>query len=947
MKLVIRLMSLALGLVFVTSGASSQEKKIKANFENQLDQPLPMDPSVRIGKLKNGLTYYIRKNGKPADKIEFRLAINAGSILEDEKQRGLAHFIEHMAFNGSKNFKKNDLINYLQSIGVEFGADLNAYTSFDETVYMLPIPSGDEEILEKGLQVLEDWAGNLELSEAEIDKERGVVIEEWRLGRGADQRMRDAWFPVMYKGSRYAERLPIGTKDVIENASYETIRQFYKDWYRPDLMSIIAVGDLDLDEMEQKIKAKFSKLKNPKNSRKRETYGAPDHEETLIAIEGDKEASFTQVRIVYKQGKEEGKTLADFRKGLSYSLYNTMLNQRLNELRQSAEPPFVFGSTSYGGSFVKGLNQYSSFAMVGENDVEKGIKALLTENERVKQYGFTKGELERAKKQLLNSLEKSAKEQDKTESGNYARQYVEAFLEAEVVPSQQFTFDFASQVFKGINVEEINQYAGKWIKDKNRVIVVTGPEKEGLEPVSSDVIRKLLNEVSQMEIKAYEDNVSGAKLMAKLPVKGEIKKEKSLTSVGAEEITLSNGIRVILKPTDFKNDEVLMTAFSYGGHSVYNDESYVSASNAGQIIGSSGVGEFSNTDLTKLFAGKTVRVSPFIGAFSEGFNGTAAPKDLETMMQLINLYFTAPRKDEKAFASFKSRNTMLFQNLMSNPQFFFQDQSIKIMSQNHPRAGGFPTAEDLEKVDLELAYKIYKERFQDPGSFTFVFVGNFEKEKIKSMLTTYLASIPEHSKDEIWRDLGIRPPKGKVEKVIYRGTDPKSQVSINFQGEAAYDKVEDYYLTSLGAVLSNRLIDILREEKSGVYGVGARGGMDNTPYDSYNFRVSFPCAPENIAELTQAVYSEIENIKKNGVSQEDLDEVKEAQRINREEQLKENRYWLNNLRTAYFDKEGLDDFYDYEKMVESITVKDLKKIANKYLSEKNRVEIVLKPEKGE
>jgi len=871
----------------------AQEKKISGEIQEMLKKEIPMDPAVRVGKLDNGMTYYIRKNTKPENKIEFRLAVNAGSILEDEDQKGLAHFVEHMAFNGSKHFKKNELINYLQSIGVEFGADLNAYTIFDETVYELPIPTGDEQILEKGLQVLEDWASNLEFSEEEIDKERGVVIEEWRLGRGANQRMRDAWFPVMYKGSRYADRLAIGTKEVLENASYETIRKFYRDWYRPDLMAIVAVGDFDMEQMEAEIKTR---------------------------------------------------SLEDLRRGFSYGLYNAMLNQRLSELVQAAEPPFVFGFTSYGDSFVKKINEYSSFASVGENNVESGLKALLVENERVKKFGFTDGELERAKKRLLNSLERGAKEQDKTNSENYARQYVEAFLEKNVVPSQQFLLDFAKQVFGGIGLSEINQFAGKWITDENRVIVITGPEKDGLEPINESRIRELLRDVSSIDIVPYEDKISGAQLMSKLPPKGSVTQSKNLEIIDATEYTLSNGIKVVLKSTDFKNDEILMNAFSYGGHSNYDDATYLSASNAGQIIGTSGVGEFSNTDLSKLFAGKTVRVSPYIGSTSEGFSGAVAPKDLETMMQLVNLYFTAPRKDEEAFGSFKNRNSMFFQNLMSNPQFFFQDQSIKIMSQNHPRAGGFPTAEELDEVDLDAVFKIYQERFEDPGSFTFVMIGNFEESKMVTLIENYLAGIPSKTKKETWKDLGIRPPKGKVEETIYRGTDPKSQVSINYRGEAKYNEEEAYYLTSLGEVLTNRLIDILREEKSGVYGVGARGSMGRVPYESFNFSVNFPCAPENVSELSKAVYDEIENIKKNGVTQEDLDEIIKAQRLDREENLKENRYWLNNLIGAYFNKEDLKDFYRYEKMVDSLTVKDIKKIAKKYLSYDNRIELVLKPE---
>ena len=933
---------LCVGLMVLAFIPLAQEKDISGEIQKPLTSTIPSDPSVRIGKLSNGLTYYIKKNAKPEDKIEFRLAVNAGSILEDEDQQGLAHFVEHMAFNGSKNFEKNELVNYLQSIGVEFGSDLNAYTSFDETVYMLPIPTGDPEVLDKGMKVLEDWASGLTFSEEEIDKERGVIMEEWRIGRGANQRMRDKWFPVMFKNSQYAERLPIGKKDVIENASYETIRKFYKDWYRPNLMAVIAVGDLDPDEMEKQIKKRFGKLQNPKNARERKEFEVPNHQETYVAIEQDKEASFTQVQLVYKQDdKAETKTLADYRRQLTYNLFNGMLNQRLNELRQSGEPPFVFASTGY-GNMVRTKKTYSSFAMVGEDNIMKGLAAIVRENERVKQFGFTKGELERAKKRMLNSMEKQMKEQDKTESGRFAAQYVSSFLNESTVISPEFSHGFAKEQFKTITLDEINKYAPQWIKKSDRVIVITGPERENKD-VTEESILSMLKQIEDEKIEAYADEMSGAELMASMPKKGAISSQKSLDNIDASELILSNGIKVVLKSTDFKNDEILMSAYSHGGHSLYGDEDYQSASYAGSIIGESGVADFSKTDLDKLFAGKTVRVSPFVGTYSEGLNGSAAPKDLETMMQMINLFFTAPRKDQQSFESYKTRNTMLYQNLMSNPQFYFQNESIKILSQNHPRVG-FPTAEDMDQIDLDRAYEIYGERFADASSFTFFFVGNFDSNEIKPLLETYLASIPTTNREEMWKDLGIRPPKGKLEKVVNKGTDPKSQVSINFRGKVKYSVKESYTLSSLGEMMTNRLIDLIREEKSGVYGIGARGSMSKRPYENYNFSISFPCAPENVDDLTQAIYEEIASIKKDGITEEDLNEIKEAQRIDRKENLEQNRFWLSRLNSFYSNNRPISEFNDYDDLVEGLSIKDLQAAAKKYLVDENLIEIVLMPE---
>ncbi len=915
----------------------------EVTVSGKMDNLLPVDPLVRIGKLENGLTYYIRNNKKPEKRVEMRLVVNVGSMMEDDDQLGISHFVEHMAFNGTKNFEKNEIVSYLQSIGVQFGADLNAYTSFDETVYILPIPTDDEDILKQGLQILEDWAHNVTFSEEEIDKERGVVIEEWRLGRGADQRMRDEYFPVLFKGSRYAERLPIGKKEIIENATYETIRRYYRDWYRPDLMSVIAVGDIDVDQMEAMIKAHFSNLINPVNERPRKSYPVPDHDEFLIAIASDKEASFTIVRLNYKTDNVETKTFSDFRRDGIYQLYNGMLNERLNELKQSADPPFIFASTGF-GSMVRTKSSYSSFAVVGADGIEKGLTAIITENERVLKYGFTQAELDRYKKRILNNYEQAYKESDKTESGIYAREYIRSFLTQEPIPGIKFEYEYYKEVLPGIRLEEVNALAPLWIRDKNRVVVVTAPEKEGIIlPTESD-IRKMLDEADKMEIEAYQEEELATELIADLPTPGEVIATKKFDITDVTELTLSNGVKVVLKPTDFKNDEILMAASSPGGSSLYSDDDYMSASNAASIINESGVSDFSSTDLQKMLAGKTVRVSAYIGSLSEGLNGNAAPKDFESMLQLIHLYFTAPRKDKDAFKSMVTKNKMLFENLMSNPQFYFQDQVQKIMSRNNPRGGGFPTAEDLDKIDFERAYAIYKDRFADAGDFHFVFVGNFSIDEITPKLELYLGSLPTLNRNESWKDLGIRPPEGLVDKVVFKGTDPKSQVVINFTGEKPYDKKSNYDISSLGELLTIKLVEILREEKSGVYGVGASGRSSKLPYESYTFRISFPCAPENVDNLVSATFEEIKNIRENGVSDEDLQKIKETQRRHREENLKRNRYWVNQLNAYYNHNSDLDSFYEREKLVEALTSDDIIAAVNKYLKMNEYIKVVLMPE---
>jgi zinc protease len=933
------LFALLLIISCLTTPILGQEIKISGDLNN----PLPVDAKVRIGTLENGMTYYIRKNTKPEKRVEMRLVVNTGSLLEDEDQQGLAHFIEHMAFNGTKNFEKNDIVSFLQSIGVEFGADLNAYTSFNETVYILPIPTDDEAVLDKGLLILEDWAHNITFNDEEIDKERGVVIEEWRLGQGANQRMRDEYFPILFKNSRYAVRLPIGKKEIIENASYDAIKRYYKDWYRPDLMSIIAVGDINVDEMEAKIKNQFSGLKNPKKARERTTYSVPDHEQTFIAITSDKEAAFTSIQLVYKADILETTTLKDYRRDAIYQLYNGMLNQRLRELTQTAEPPFIFGSSSFGG-MVRTKSAYTSFAAVGEDGIEKGLLALIEENERVRQYGFTEGELERYKKVVLNRYAQAYNERNKSESASYAAEYIRNFLKNETIPGIEYENEAIKTLLPGVTLEEVNALADRFITKENRVVIITGPDKEGVIQPTEEEVMAMLDEAGQMKITPYAEENLGTALMSTLPVAGAVAATKTVDKLGLTELTFANGVKAVLKPTDFKDDEILMSGYSAGGSSLYPDTDSYSADNATDIINQSGVADFSAVNLQKMLSGKTVAVSPYISTLSEGFRGNAAPKDLETMLQLLHLYFTSPRKDSVAFQSYIMRNKMLLQNLMSNPQFYYADQSSRIMTQNHPRGGGFPTIEDLDKINFDKAFAVFEERFANAGDFTFFFVGNFTVEEITPMLAQYLGSLPVIDRKETWKDLGVRPPKGVVKEVINKGTDPKSMVTINFTGEKPYEKLSNYNLRSLGEILSIKLIEILREDKSGVYGVGASGSSSKYPYESYTMRISFPCAPENVDDLISATMAEVDNIKANGVSEEDLNKIKETQRRDREENLKENRYWLSQIGGYYRNHADLDGFYEREKMVEALTPDDLKAAANQYLNMENYVQIVLMPE---
>ncbi len=915
-------------------------------FAQDLSQAIPFDNTVKTGVLPNGIKYYIRKNARPEKRVELRLAINAGSILEDKDQLGLAHFMEHMAFNGTKNFKKNELVSYLQSIGVKFGADLNAYTSFDETVYILPIPSDKKDILDKGFQVLEDWAHNVTFDHEEIDKERGVIMEEWRSRTGVQDRIQKVTLPKMFKGSQYPDRLPIGDTGIIKTFKYDVIKRFYKDWYRADLMGVMVVGDIDVAEMEEKIKFHFGRIAKPTNPRTRPNFEIPDHSTTEIAIATDKEQAFGQVQLMYKKDGKKMKTLGDYRQKLVYDIYNQMLNARLQELTKTPEPPFLFGFTGYGQIGLGFKNAYQSFAQVSETGAMLGLKTLLLENKRVVEHGFVASELERAKQEVLKNFEKQYNERNKTESGRLVGEYVQHFLEEEPVPGIEFEFDFAKKVVATINLDEINPLAKKWITDENRVVVIVLPEKDNVKVPKEAEVRALLDEIKSISVSPYQDKVITEPLMSKMPTAGKIVKEKKLAGIDATEYTLSNGVKVVLKKTTFKDDEVRLSAFAKGGTSLATDKEFISAQYADDLINEMGVSKFSSNDIEKMMTGKNVDINPYISETGQGFFGNASPKDLESMFQMIYLYNTDVRKSTEDFKSYVTKNSALYKNLMNNPQFFFIGEVAKVMSQNHPRAQGLPKAEDLEKINIDEAMAFYKARFADASGFTYVFVGNFDEQKIKPLIETYIASLPSKGKKETFKDLGIRPPKGIVEKSITKGKDPRSNVMIAITDDLKNPK-DGYYIRMLAEVLTIKLIENLREEKGGVYGTRASASITTEPRKSYSVTVNFTCAPENVTKLTNAVYEEIEKIQKNGPTQVDLDKVKETQRRDIEKNVKENNYWLNGLRRIYTDKadpKGLLEASARQR-IDALTIQDIQKASKKYLDlKKNRINFTMIPE---
>ena len=910
--------------------------------EYNLNDPLPVDKNVRIGKLPNGLTYYIRKNSQPKDRVELRLAINAGSVLEADDQRGLAHFTEHMAFNGTKHFEKNELVSYLQSVGIKFGTHLNAYTSFDETVYRLLVPTDKSEVVDKALLVLEDWAHNITFDPKEIESERGVITEEWRIGRGANQRMQDKYFPVVFHDSHYAERLPIGKKEIIQGFKPEAILRFYNEWYRPDLMAVIVVGDIDVDKYEQKIKDHFNTIPVRTKEQTRSVFDVPNHPGTLFSINTDKEATQTQVMIYSKKAHKDEKTLADYRDFIIEQLYTFVLNQRFGELARSAEPPYMYAKSA-SQAIARNKDAFYVSLRVRENGVEKGLKTVLEELERVKRFGFTESELERAKKSVTQKYERANNELEKSESEGYASELIRNFLAKEPIPGIPFEYAFTMNQLPGITLKDLNDYDNTFLSDSNRVVVVTGPEKEGATLPTEESLRAVVNQVPTAKLEAYQDKATAFVWPGRKPVSGTIVKTEKNNGLNLTTLTLSNGVKVLLKPTDFKNNEIYAVAYSKGGHNLYPDADFFSALYSSALVNESGIANLSKNDLVKAFAGKEVSVTPFLNSTSEGISGKTSPKDIETFFQMANLYFSHPKIDSTVFKTFITKTKSTLSTLQLNPQKYFEDQVSHILASNNPRGGGFPTEADLDKVDRTRALDIFYERFANAADFTFIFVGSFDVEKIKPLIEMYIGSLPATSDREKSKDLGIRPPKGKVEKSIFKGTDQKSAVNLTFTGLAKYDPKDDYLLNSLNDVLTIKFMESLREKKSGVYGVRSNGRISKYPYENYTEQVTFQCAPENVDSLIQAALFEIDKVKKNGVDAKDLNKVKVTQKNELEVNLKSNSYWINELAKDVVYNIKISDGNDESKQIENLSSKDLQQVAKKYFGT-NFVRVVLYPE---
>lgn len=909
----------------------------------KLEENIPTDPNVLKGIFDNGFTYYIKENKKPENRASLWLAVNAGAVLENDDQRGLAHFVEHMGFNGTKNFKKHELIDYLESIGMKFGPEINAYTSFDETVYFIQVPTDSAYYVETGFQILEDWAHNVSFEEEEIDRERGVVGEEWRLGRGAGMRMLDKQLPILFKDSRYAERLTIGKKEIIDTCSYETLISYYKDWYRPDLMAIVAVGDFNKDDVFNLIKKHFATIPVKENPRERILYPVPDHDETLFAIASDKEADRTQIGLYFKSKSEPKEVVGDFRRLLMSSLYNSMLNNRLSELTKKAAPPYLYGYSGQ-GQFVRTKGVYFLGAGVKEGGIKRGIETLLTEAARVKKFGFTETEFDRAKIEMMRSLERSYIEDDKTESNRFAQSFVSNYLNDNPIPSAEQELAMGKQLLPLIKLDEVNALVNKWITEKNRVVLISSPEKESIEIPSEGELLKLIEETSQKEVEPYEDNVSSAPLVENIPEPTPIIEESINEKLGITQLKLVNGINVILKPTDFKNDEVIFNSYSHGGNSLISDDDIVSAYTSTSIIQESGIGVFNNIELKKKLTGKVVNVRPYISEHYEGIRGNASPDDLEEMFKLIYLYITSPREDNEAYQSYLTRMKGFIENRNVKPETAFQDTIQVTLSQYHKRNRPWST-DLLNEINHQVVMDFYNNRFADVGDFNFFFVGNFDVEKIKPLIQTYLGNLPNIKREESWKDTKVEYPKGVIKKEVYRGIEEKSQVRVSFTGGFETGYKNNYKISSLVDVMQIKLREVLREDLGGTYGVGIWQSSSIYPEPEYSLNITFGCNPERVEEMIDTLFIQLDSLKNYGTSDANITKVREKQTRNYELNLKKNGFWLNNFFKKHFYGEDLEDILHYPNHVKELSNEMIIEAANKYFDLNNYVQVILYPEK--
>ena len=903
----------------------------------------PVDPKVRTGVLDNGMHYYIRANKLPEKRGEFFIAHNVGAILENDNQNGLAHFTEHMAFNGTANFPKKGILDYLATIGVKFGTNVNAGTGLEQTVYNLSnVPLRRDGIIDTCLLILHDWSNYISFEPVEIDLERGVIREEWRMYGSADERMNNKLAPVIYKNSKYAIRNVIGDTAVINHFAYSTITDFYHQWYRTDLQAIVVVGDFDENVVEAKIKKLFNSIPKVQNPTPKEVFPVPDNKEPLIGTATDKEATSTDVDVSFKHDavEESDKNLGYMRTMIVRSLINSMFAQRMNELSRTENPPFLSAYCYYRG-FTRSKDAFTGSAQAANNKAMQALTALLTEMQRMKLFGFTAGEFERAKADLMRNYESRFMDRDKRKNRELVNANVSNFLNHNPNPGIEFEYSFVQAMLPGINLDEINKTSAQYVTDENMIVTVTGPEKEGIAIPNTSEIQAVLDTYKNAKISPYVDNLAGKKLIEKDPVPGKVTKTTANKELGTTEWLLSNGMKIIFKPTDIKEDELIIRGYSSGGWSLLKDNEINTAQFCGDAVSQMGVGDFSRTDLNKMMAGKRVNVSFIISEEQDVVSVRTSPKDIETALQLLYLSFTKPRWNESDFKTWKEKLSAYYINAGSEPRKAFSD-TLTLMMANHNKRVIPMSYKLLDEITFERIKAIYNNRFCDPANFTFQLVGKVDPEKVKPLFEKYLASLPSVTRTESYKDNGIRPPKGMVVNDFKHETKtPRTIVFVDYNGTCNYNADEKLLGAALRHILELRYIQSIREDEGGAYSVRISFNINKNPIPCFTLNVNFDTDPVKADKLVGIVGKEIKNMVENGPSEADLQKAKEYFLKQRPEDMKENNWWSGILSDYYFY--GLDYLTDYGNKVKALDVKSVHEFAKKILSQGNMIEIIMRP----
>ncbi len=935
-------MLLTLALAATAGSVAYAQRTVTTGPQNvALTAPVPVDPRITVGTLPNGMRYYVRANNQPQRRAELRLVVNAGSILEDDDQRGLAHFVEHMCFNGTRHFPKQDVVAFLQSTGMRFGAHINANTSFDQTVYQLTIPTDSPAVVDRSFLILEDWAHAVSFEPDDIDKERGIILEEWRTGLGAGARMLDAQFPVLLKDSRYAERLPIGKPEIIRSFPYARLKKFYTDWYRPDLMAVIAVGDFDVANIESLIRSHFGSIPSAVSPRPRLNYDVPDHPGTRYTVATDPEATSTVVTVSNMMAARDQTTVGAYRQQTIERVFGGLLSGRLAEIAQKPDAPFLDADTSR-GLFVKTAEMTTLSALVPDGGVERGLAALFTEASRVAQFGFTQTELDRLRLNYMQTFAQLASSNDEHTSQSLADEFIRNFMQDEPIPGIAYENGLVQRFLPEITLADINSLARDWIPDRNRVVAVNAPKKAGVTMPDEAKLAAVIKNAGGGTLTAYVDTVSAKPLLEAEPKPGSVAKTTS-KSAGITEWTLSNGVRVVLEPTTFKQDEILFRAFSPGGTSLASDQDYVAAETADQIVSEGGLGTLSAIDLSKKLAGKVAVVRPDIGEMYEGMSGRALQRDLETMFQLIYLRFTQPRADAEAFRATTGQLTAVLANRQAQPDTAFEDTLNAALTQNHLRARPM-SPEFVAQMNLDKSLSFYKDRFSDASDFTFVFVGSFDLATIKPLVERYLASLPALHRKEAGRDVGIRPPSGVVEKEVTKGNTPKSEVGVVFTGPFQSNERNRIIIRAMANTLGGNLHRVLREDLGGTYGVSVIPEFTKRPNEEYQVTISFACDPERTQDLVKALFRVVDDLKTNGPGVGQVADVQAALRRDLETDSRQNGYVLNQVAYAYQYDEPIPDAASLRAIYDQLSPPLLRDAARTYLDTNRYVKVLLFPE---